>query len=104
MIKDFEAKEKEHKKALKKKSKKERNKNADKFKKLLREKNVLNDLRFFRDKLSVEEQKTILTQMEEVKKLCEIEKPYRLTLLNADIPNNGITPRNKKIKKFAFIS
>ena len=103
MIKDIEAKENEYKKAIKKKSRKERNKNADKFKKLLREKNVLNDLRFFRDKLSVEEQKTILTQMEDVKKLCEIEKPYRLTLLNADIPNDFKALAYRKVDTLKYM-
>ena len=103
MIKDFETKEKEHKKCLKKKTKKQRNKNANKFRGLLREKNVLNDLKFFRDKLSIEEQKTILTEMEEVKKLCEIERPYRLTLLNADIPTHFKALAYRKIDTLKYM-
>ncbi len=103
MIKDFKTKEKAHKKALNKKTKKQRNKNAGKFRNLLREKNVMNDLKFFRDKISVEEQKTILTEMEEVKKLCEVERPYRLTLLNADIPTHFKALAYRKIDTLKYM-
>ena len=103
MIKEFKTKEKEHKISLNKKTKKQRNKNADKFKNMLREKNVLNDLKFFRDKISVDDQKKILTEMEEVKKLCEIERPYRLTLLNADIPTSFKALAYRKIDTLKYM-
>ena len=103
MIKDFEAKEKAHKKALNNKTKKQRTKNANKFRNLLREKNVMNDLKFFRDKISVDEQKIILAEMEEVKKLCEIERPYRLTLLNADIPTHFKALAYRKIDTLKYM-
>ena len=103
MIKEFEAKEKAHKKALNNKTKKQRTKNANKFRNLLREKNVMNDLKFFRDKISVDEQKIILAEMEEVKKLCEIERPYRLTLLNADIPTHFKALAYRKIDTLKYM-
>lgn len=103
MIKEFEAKEKAHKKTLNNKTKKQRTKNANKFRNLLREKNVMNDLKFFRDKISVDEQKIILAEMEEVKKLCEIERPYRLTLLNADIPTHFKALAYRKIDTLKYM-
>ena len=48
------------KKKQRSKERKDRTKNAGSFKKLLNNKNVLNDINFFQNKLSVEEQKKII--------------------------------------------
>ena len=61
-------------------------KNALKFKELLQQKNVMNDLQYFQEKMSLEEQELVLKQMQEIKSIIDIEKPYRLALLEADIP------------------
>jgi ATP-dependent Lon protease len=61
-------------------------KNALKFKELLQQKNVMNDLNYFQEKMSLEEQEVVLRQMEEIKSIIDIEKPYRLALLAAEIP------------------
>ena len=86
IIKDFEEREKKYNKKEKKRTKKIRTKNAEKFQKVIKEKNSLNDTKFFREKLSVEEQEKVLKEVEELKKHMEIDKPYRLTLIESDIP------------------
>ena len=86
MISDFEERESKYNKKEQKRTQKVRNKNAEKFQKVIKEKNSLNDTKFFRDKLSVEEQDKVLLEVEELKKHMNIDKPYRLTLIDADIP------------------
>jgi hypothetical protein len=66
--------------------KKRKFKNTLKFRTLLQQKNVMNDLNYFQEKMSLEEQETVLKQMAEIKALIDIEKPYRLALLEAAIP------------------
>jgi ATP-dependent Lon protease len=66
--------------------KKRKFKNTLKFRTLLQQKNVMNDLNYFQEKMSLEEQETVLKQMTEIKSLVDIEKPYRLALLEANIP------------------
>ena len=75
------------KRQLKTHAKKLKFKNALKFKELLQQKNVMNDLNYFQEKMSVEEQELVLKQMQEIKSIVDIEKPYRLSLLEADIPS-----------------
>jgi ATP-dependent Lon protease len=86
MISDFEARESKYNKTEQKRTQKIRNKNAEKFQKVIKEKNSLNDTKFFRDKLSVEEQDKVLLEVQELKKHMDVDKPYRLTLIDADIP------------------
>ena len=67
-------------------SKKKKYKNTLKFRELLQQKNVMNDLNYFQEKMTVEQQEKVLLQMAELKALVDIEKPYRLSLLEASIP------------------
>ena len=67
-------------------SKKKKYKNTLKFRELLQQKNAMNDLNYFQDKLTLEQQEKVLQQMEEIKALVDIEKPYRLALLESSIP------------------
>lgn len=55
------------------------------FKKLLHSQNVMCDFKYFRN-LSTEKQNNIIEQMREIKKHSHIAKPYRITLLETDIP------------------
>ena len=103
MIEDFKKKEKAHKKALDKKSRKARNKNAGEFRKMLKEKDVMNDVKFFRDKMTVEQQQLVLREMKELKKHCDIEKPYRLALLDAEIPVEFKALAYKKINTLKYM-
>jgi ATP-dependent Lon protease len=53
---------------------------------MLQQKNVMNDVNYFQEKMSLEEQQKVLQQMEEIKAIIDIEKPYRLALLDSAIP------------------
>ena len=69
----------------KKKEHKQKAKHARIFRKILREKNTMNDFDFF-DKIECENQHKIIKELREINKITKIEKPYRLSLLEADIP------------------
>jgi ATP-dependent Lon protease len=71
---------KQEKKVTKQKARNERI-----FKRILRDKNTMNDFEFF-EKLEQENQKKIIKELKEINKITRVEKPYRLTLLEADIP------------------
>ena len=68
-----------------KKVKKQKERNDRIFKRILRDKNTMNDFEFF-EKLEQEQQKKIIKELKEINKITRVEKPYRLTLLEADIP------------------
>ena len=73
------------KKKSEKKLQKEKDRNDRIFKRILKDKNTMNDFEFF-EKMDVVSQKKIIKELREINKLTRIEKPYRLTLLEADIP------------------
>ena len=52
----------------------------------MRENNVMNDTNYFKKKITPSEQGIIIKQIEEIKKHSHINKPYRLALLDSDIP------------------
>ena len=85
-IKELDEKENKLKKQLTKKLKNQKNKNANTFKKLINKKSLLNDYAYFKDNLTVEEQKRVISEVEEINKINIVQKPYRLTLLESNIP------------------
>ena len=87
MLDEIKEKEKRFMKKMELKSKKQKVENTKKLKTLLRERDVMNDLQYFNEKMTVQEQEHALQQIEEIKKHNDITKPYRLTLLDADIPS-----------------
>ena len=95
--------EKGIKKNTKRKDKKERLKNTREFNKLMQEKNMMNDLKYFKEKLSLTEQKKVLQELTAVMEHCHIEKPYRLTLLDADIPPEYKAVAYKKINTLKYM-
>lgn len=86
-LEDLEEREKTEKKALKKKQIKERERNTRDFRKIVKNKSVMNDFRYFKENLTVEEQKKVLKEVEEINKITTTEKPYRLALLESPIPS-----------------
>ncbi len=66
------------------------------FKKMLKDKNIMNDFDFFKN-LEPENQRKIIKELREINKVVRIEKPYRLTLLEAPIPVNFKGAAMKKI-------
>ena len=87
-LKELEQKEKGLKKSQEKKLKGTKLKNVKKFKNLINKKSLMNDYKYFKDKLSVEEQEKIINEVEELNKYSIVQKPYRLTLLESTIPTN----------------
>ena len=69
----------------KKKEKKEKTLNAERLRKLLREKNVTNDLSYFKN-MKIKEQKNVLKNLVEINKVSTIEKPYKISLIESNIP------------------
>ena len=67
MLVDFEKREKAYNKGLDKHISKLKEKNTRKLTNLLSEKNVMNDVKYFHEKLSLEEQQNVLKQMVEIK-------------------------------------
>ena len=60
--------------------------NVKEFKTLLRKKNSTNDLRYFRRHMTPEQQQKVITDLKQIHAVSIIQKPYRLSLLETDIP------------------
>jgi ATP-dependent Lon protease len=60
--------------------------NVKEFKTLLRKKNSTNDLRYFRRHMSPEEQQKVIADLKQIHAVSIIQKPYRLSLLETEIP------------------
>ena len=69
----------------KKKLVKEQKKNSVVFKKLLNNKNTSNDTKFF-NSLKIDKQQKLLKELKKVNKHNNVDRPYRITLLESDIP------------------
>ena len=106
MIKQFEkmvgATEKHNKKKEMAKQKKLKTKNMSKFRKMLREKNVMNDFKYFKE-LDYEKQNMILMKLKEVNEFSNVEKPYRLSLIESDIPIEFKSVALKKINVLQYM-
>jgi len=85
-----------------KKVKKEKARNGRIFKKILRDKNTMNDFEFY-DKLETSQQKKIIKELREINKITRIEKPYRLTLLDSDMPIIFKSAAMKKISSLRYM-
>lgn len=101
-IKTCEDKIKDDKEKKEKLTKKEKAKNSKIFRKILRDKNTLNDFEFF-NKLELESQTKILKELKEINKITRIEKPYRLTLLESNIPVKFKGAAIKKINTLRYM-
>jgi len=86
----------------KKNEEKLKRKNQDKFKKLIREKNMLNDAGYFQ-KLDMSKQETVLDELVRINTYTQIDKPYRLTLLESSIPLSFKAAAFKKINTLRFM-
>jgi ATP-dependent Lon protease len=91
-----------NKKKQEKKVKKEKARNGRIFKRILRDKNTMNDFEFY-DKLETVNQKKIIKELREINKITRIEKPYRLTLLESDIPVIFKAAAMKKISSLRYM-
>jgi len=85
-----------------KKNKKHKDKNLRIFRKIIKDKNTSNDFSFY-EKLQLEEQKKIIKELKEINKITRIEKPYRITLLESDIPVQFKAAAMKKINTLRYM-
>ena len=73
------------KKKQSKKIAKTKAKNVRIFRRKVNDKNAMNDVAFY-SKLDIDEQKIIIKELREINKITQIEKPYRMTLLESKMP------------------
>ena len=92
-IKDDEKKAKEEK---------EKKRNSVKFKKLLRKRNTINDFKYFTT-LALSEQEKIISQLKEVIKYNNVDVPYKLSLLDSNIPVEYKANALKKINTLQYM-
>ena len=92
----------EKNKKAEKKEKKYKQRNARIFKKIINDKNTMNDFKVF-DGYDVEKQKKLIKELREINKISRIEKPYRLTLLESDIPASFKSEALKKIATLRYM-
>jgi ATP-dependent Lon protease len=90
------------KKKTEKKERKQKDKNLRIFKKIIKDKNTMNDLSFY-DKLELDNQKKIIKELREINKITRIEKPYRITLLESVIPVQFKSAAMKKINSLRYM-
>ena len=90
------------KKKLQKKEKKQKDKNLRIFRKIIKDKNTMNDFSFY-EKLEMDNQKKIIKELREINKITRIEKPYRMTLLESDIPVQFKSAAMKKINSLRYM-
>ena len=89
-------------KKLDKKTKKYKDRNVRIFKKIMKDKNVMNDYNFF-EKLEIDNQKKIIKELKEINKMTRVEKPYRITLLESNIPTLFKGAAMKKINSLRYM-
>ena len=61
-------------------------KNSKEFKQLLLEKDNLNDLKYFKEKVEIDNQKLLIRELKQINEVSTIDKPYRIIVLESDIP------------------
>lgn len=92
----------EEKERREKKNKKQKAKNMRIFRKILSDKNSMNDFSFY-EKLECDYQKKLIKELREINKITRIEKPYRMTLLEADIPTQLKAAAFKKVNTLRYM-
>ena len=92
----------ETKKKQEKKTKKQKAKNMRIFRKIMMDKNTMNDYAFY-EKMEPENQKKIIKELREINKITRIEKPYRITLLESSIPVQFKSAAMKKINSLRYM-
>jgi ATP-dependent Lon protease len=101
-IKDFEEKIKKMIEKKNKKQQKYKDRNLRIFTKILKDKNVNDDFSFY-EKMDVGKQMKIIEELREINKNTRIEKPYRMSLLESEIPVKFKCAAMKKINALSYM-
>ncbi len=72
------------------------------FKRIMRDKNSMNDFNYF-DTLETTHQKKLIKELREINKTMRVEKPYRISLLESDIPTQFKGTAIKKINSLKYM-
>ena len=86
----------------KKKEKKNKEKNFIKLRKMLKARHVSNDFKYFKD-MSLDAQTKILGKLQAVNDFSKVEKPYKIQLLDSDIPVEFKADALKKIHTLDYM-
>ena len=84
------------------KQQKQKEKNLRIFKKILRDKNTMNDSTFYQ-KLDCNNQIKIIKELRKINEITRVEKPYRISLLDSDISLELKSVAMKKINSLRFM-
>jgi len=98
----YEEEIKKEKGKKEKKQKKQKDKNLRIFRRIIKDKNTMNDFAFY-EKLELESQKKLIKELKEINKITRIEKPYRMTLLESSIPVEFKAAAMKKINSLKYM-
>ena len=98
----YESDIKDSKRKKEKKEKKQKAKNLRIFRKIIRDKNTMNDFAVY-EKLELDNQKKLIKELREINKITRIEKPYRMTLLESSIPVEFKAAAMKKINSLKYM-
>lgn len=101
-IKVCEEKISHSKKKAEKKVTKQKEKNERIFRKILTDKNSMNDFSFF-NKMEPVDQIKIIKELREINRITRIEKPYRMTLLESGIPTVFKASAMKKVSSLRYM-
>ena len=103
MFERFEHKKQKKDRELKKRDDRlEREENFIDFRRLIKEKNTMNDLKMFK-KMSLSEQRLVVEELRRVNDSVAIEKPYRLSLLESSMDAKFKADAMKKINMLNFM-
>jgi len=96
------AKEKKDAVKQKKQEKKQKDKNFVKLRKMMRHRHVNNDFKYFKD-MNIDNQEKILTKLQAVNDYSKVDKPYKIQLLESDIPVEFKADALKKINTLDYM-
>ena len=96
------AKEKKDAVKQKKQEKKQKDKNFVKLRKMMRHRHVNNDFKYFKD-MNLDNQEKILTKLQAVNDFSKVDKPYKIQLLESDIPVEFKADALKKINTLDYM-
>ena len=94
-----ESEVKESQKKREKKNKKQKEKNMRIYRKINKNKEAMNDVRYF-NKLEIDAQKKVIGELKNINKVSKVEKPYKLSIIESNIP---IELKSTALKKLASL-
>ena len=100
-LKACEKKLKYEKKMEEKRKKRQSEKNSRIFNHIIHNKNTMNDKSVFTE-MAIPEQKKLIKELREINKITRIEKPYRISILESDIPLQFKAIAMKKVNALRY--